>query len=60
VILGGLALAIQGFGEANRVDQSVSMPSVVSGIVVSAGLLILACARRREGSPNAGKRFTPS
>jgi ABC-type spermidine/putrescine transport system permease subunit II len=60
VILGGLALAIQGFGEANRVDQRVSMPSVVSGIVVTVGLLILASASRREGSPNTGKKFTPS
>jgi hypothetical protein len=59
VILGGLALAIQGFGEANRADQSVSLPSVVSGIVVTGGLLILACARRRESSSNAGKKFTP-
>jgi hypothetical protein len=60
VILGGLALAVQGFGDANREGRDVSMPIVFSGILVTGGLLILASARRREGSPHNGKRLTPS
>lgn len=51
VILGGLALAIQGFGPANVVEQPVSMPAVVSGIVVTSGLLILAFARKIRSNP---------
>ena len=46
VILGGLALAIQGSGPASVVEQSVSLPAVVSGIVVTGGLLLLAFARK--------------
>jgi len=67
VILGGLALAIQGFVAANAentnvIDRAVSMPVVVSGIVVTAGLLMLALARRGEVDSRKNPRggFTPS
>ena len=60
VILGGLALAVQGFGDANRVDRDVSMPIVFSGILVTGGLLLLASAKRREVGPHNGKWLTPS